>query len=143
MVCKFVVLGEPVGKGRLRFRRAGEYMQRYSPARTVNYETLIKLEYHTQCEDYMFDANAALGMRIMAYKPIPKGTSKRKRVQMLDNHIRPTKKPDWDNVGKIVCDALNKVAFYDDSQIVDGSVIKCYSEQPRVEVEIWEVAEGG
>lgn len=143
MVCKFVVLGEPVGKGRLRFRRAGEYMQRYSPARTVNYETLIKLEYHTQCEDYMFDANAALGMRIMAYKPIPKGTSKRKRVQMLDNHIRPTKKPDWDNVGKIVCDALNKVAFHDDSQIVDGSVIKCYSEQPRIEVEIWEVAEGG
>lgn len=143
MVCKFVVLGEPVGKGRLRFRRAGEYMQRYSPARTVNYETLIKLEYHTQCEDYMFDANAALGMRIMAYKPIPKGTSKRKRVQMLDNHIRPTKKPDWDNVGKIVCDALNKVAFHDDSQIVDGIVIKRYSEQPRVEVEIWEVAEGG
>lgn len=143
MVCKFVVLGEPVGKGRLRFRRAGEYMQRYSPARTVNYETLIKLEYHTQCEDYMFDANAALGMRIMAYKPIPKGTSKRKRVQMLDNHIRPTKKPDWDNIGKIVCDALNKVAFHDDSQIVDGRTIKYYSEQPRIEVEIWEVAEGG
>lgn len=79
----------------------------------------------------------------MAYKPIPKGTSKRKMAQMLDNHIRPAKKPDWDNIGKIVCDALNNVAFRDDSQIVDGTVVKCYSEQPRIEVEIWEVAEGG
>lgn len=143
MVCKFVVLGEPVGKGRPRFRRAGEYTQTYSPARTVNYETLIKLEYHAQCEDYMFDANAALGVMITAYKPIPKGTSKRKTLQMLNHVIRPTKKPDWDNIGKIVCDALNKVAFHDDSQIVDGIVIKRYSEQPRIEVEIWEVAEGG
>lgn len=64
-------------------------------------------------------------------------------MQMLDNVIRPTKKPDWDNIGKIVCDALNKTAFHDDAQIVDGSVIKCYSEQPRIEVEIWEIAEGG
>lgn len=143
MVRKFVVLGDPIGKGRPRFRRVGEYTQTYSPARTANYETLIKLEYHAQCEDYMFDANAALGMRIMAYKPIPKGTSKRKMAQMLDNHIRPAKKPDWDNIGKIVCDALNNVAFRDDSQIVDGTVVKCYSEQPRIEVEIWEVAEGG
>ena len=82
-------------------------------------------------------------MRITAYKPIPKSTSKRKTLQMLDNVIRPTKKPDWDNIGKIVCDALNKTAFHDDAQIVDGSVIKCYSEQPRIEVEIWEIAEGG
>ena len=143
MVCKFVVLGDPIGKGRPRFRRVGEYTQTYSPARTVNYETLIKLEYHAQCEDYMFDANAALGVMITAYKPIPKGTSKRKTLQMLNHVIRPTKKPDWDNIGKIVCDALNKVAFHDDSQIVDGIVIKRYSEQPRLEVEIWEVAEGG
>ena len=139
----FVVPGEPIGKGRPRFRQVGQYTQTYSPKQTVNYESLVRLEYHAQCGNHVFCQDAALGMRITAYKPIPQSTSKRKTLQMLDNVIRPTKKPDWDNIGKIVCDALNKTAFHDDAQIVDGSVIKCYSEQPRIEVEIWEIAEGG
>jgi Holliday junction resolvase RusA-like endonuclease len=32
--------------------------------------------------------------------------------------LLPTKKPDLDNVIKAVCDALNKFAYHDDSQIV-------------------------
>ena len=112
----FVVPGEPIGKGRPRFRQAGQYTQTYSPKQTVNYEALVRLEYHAQCGNHVFCQDAALGMRITAYKPIPKSTSKRKTLQMLDNVIRPTKKPDWDNIGKIVCDALNKTAFHDDAR---------------------------
>lgn len=82
-------------------------------------------------------------MRITAYKPIPKSTSKKRMLQMLEGLIRPGKKPDWDNIGKIVCDALNGIAFQDDSQIVSGTTIKKYSEQPRVEVEIWEEGVNG
>lgn len=55
---------------------------------------------------------------------------------MLTGEIRPTKKPDWDNIGKVVCDALNKIAYDDDSCIVDGAVHKWYSEEPRVVVEL-------
>ena len=33
-------------------------------------------------------------------------------------------KPDWDNIGKAVCDALNGVAYKDDSQASIGSVEK-------------------
>ncbi len=139
----FTILGEPVGKGRPKFSTRGGFARAVTPKETFNYETLVKMEYQAQCNGYMFSGDAALGMRITAYKPIPKSTSKKRRAMMLDGIIRPTKKPDWDNIGKIVCDALNKIAFCDDTQIIDGGVTKYYSEQPRVVVEIWKEAIGG
>jgi len=57
---------------------------------------------------------------------------------MADGIIRPTKKPDIDNICKIICDSLNKIAYHDDSQIVDCQVRKFYSERPRVVVTISE-----
>lgn len=42
-------------------------------------------------------------------------------------------KPDWDNIGKLVCDALNRVAYRDDSQIDSGTVRKRYCEPGEVE----------
>lgn len=58
---------------------------------------------------------------------------------MRDKVIRPTKKPDMDNIIKIIADALNGIAYYDDSQIVDTAVRKFYSDEPRVVVKISEV----
>ena len=55
---------------------------------------------------------------------------------MASGDMRPVKRPDWDNVGKIVTDALNGVAYDDDSQIVSASVEKYYSEEPRTEIKI-------
>ena len=80
--------------------------------------------------------DAALDMRIMAYYAIPKSASKKKRQEMLARRIRPLKKSDWDNVGKIIADSLNEIAYKDDVQIVDGQVRKFYSDQPRVVVTI-------
>lgn len=71
---------------------------------------------------------------ITAYYPIPKSTSKKQHQAMLDGQIRPTKKPDWDNIGKIICDALNGIAYKDDSAIIEATVQKFYSDEPRVEV---------
>ena len=62
----------------------------------------------------------------------------KKRELMLNRTIRPIVKCDWDNIGKIVCDALNGIAYHDDKQVVDGQVRKFYSEQPRVVVTIQE-----
>ena len=59
---------------------------------------------------------------------------------MEAGEIRPIKRPDWDNIGKLITDALiNNLAYHDDSQIVSCTVEKYYSEQPRVEVEIEEI----
>jgi Holliday junction resolvase RusA-like endonuclease len=127
-------MGEPKGKGRPRFcRNTGHAI---TPKDTVNYETLVKMEYTQACGEQMFPDDAMLDMRIKAYYSIPKSASKKRHAAMLSGDIRPTKKPDMDNVIKIIADALNKIAYRDDTQIVDCQVRKFYSEKPRVEVMI-------
>lgn len=134
MRINFTVMGEPKGKGRPRFcRNTGHAI---TPKDTVNYETLVKMEYTQACGEQMFPDDAMLDMRIKAYYSIPKSASKKRHSAMLSGEIRPTKKPDMDNVIKIIADALNKIAYRDDTQIVDCQVRKFYSEKPRVEVMI-------
>ena len=55
---------------------------------------------------------------------------------MIAGDIVPTKKPDFDNIQKIICDALNGVAYHDDSQIVKADIEKVYSTTPHVEVNV-------
>ena len=134
MEVRFTILGEPKGKGRPRFNtKTGHAV---TPKDTVNYETLVHMEYVSQCKEVKFPDDAMLDMRIKAYYSIPKSTSKKKKALMLAGEIRPTKKPDMDNVIKIIADSLNKIAYRDDTQIVDCQVRKFYSENPRVEVTI-------
>ena len=137
MQARFTILGEPKGKGRPRFNtRTGHAV---TPKDTVNYETLVHMEYLAQCENLRFPDDAMLDMRILAYYSIPKSKSKKVKAQMIANEIRPTKKPDMDNVVKIIADSLNQVAYKDDTQIVDCQCRKFYSEEPRVEVIIKQI----
>lgn len=136
MTVNFVVFGEPYGKGRPKFSTANNKFRTYTPAKTESYEALIRTEYRIQCRDKFFDKFVPLQISIRSFCSIPKNTSKKKRSLMNQGIIRPIKKPDNDNVEKTICDALNKVAYYDDSQIVDSCVSKYYSERPRIEVTI-------
>jgi Holliday junction resolvase RusA-like endonuclease len=73
---------------------------------------------------------------VTVFMPVPKSWSSRKQAQALAGLIRPTTKPDWDNLGKTAADALNEVVYLDDKQVVDGSVHKFYSDRPRLVVTI-------
>ena len=53
---------------------------------------------------------------------------------MLKGELLPAKKPDIDNIAKVVLDALNSVAYRDDTQVVELQLRKQYSEKPRVEI---------
>jgi Holliday junction resolvase RusA-like endonuclease len=125
----FTIYGKPMGKQRARTLKNGIS---YTPKETVNYETLVKLTYADTENSIYFDG--PVHMHVIAFFPIPKSASKLKRRQMILGEIRPIKKPDWDNIGKIVSDALNGVAYHDDSQITSCLVEKYYSDIPQVEV---------
>ncbi|MEN6487848.1 MAG: RusA family crossover junction endodeoxyribonuclease [Smithella sp.] len=138
MKIKFTVLGEPQGKGRPIFggkTKAGTPITR-TPDKTVFYENLIITEYRRQVGSAKFEDNTNLDMRITAYYTIPASASKKKQKQMENGEIRPTKKPDMDNIVKVVADSLNSIAYRDDAQIVDCQIRKFYSRQPRIEVTI-------
>ena len=117
MNVKFTILGEPQGKGRPRFTAVGGYVKTYTPDATASYENLVKLEYRRQCKDFRFEKEIPLDVRITAYYPIPKSTSKKKRADMVAYKLRPMKKPDTDNVVKVVLDSLNQIAYNDDVQV--------------------------
>ncbi|HEX3027107.1 MAG TPA: RusA family crossover junction endodeoxyribonuclease [Clostridia bacterium] len=139
MIIKFTIPGSPMGKGRPKFARRGKFTATYTPEKTANYETLVKWYFQQAAQGQ--NLKGALKADIFAYFPITKTDAKKKNLfsKMISGIIRPTKKPDWDNIGKIVCDALNKMAYDDDSSIVDGRVRKYYSDQPKVEVTISEI----
>lgn len=133
---KLTIPGEPVAKGRPRVTQFGTY----TPTKTKNYETLVRELYIIQHGQTLLDGE--LSVDIKAYFTIPKSTSKKKKEQMIDKSIRPIKKPDLDNVMKSITDALNEIAYKDDSQIVSASISKYYSEEPRVEVLINKILGG-
>ena len=110
-----------------------------TPEQTVLYENLVKMEYRQQCRGIRFPDDAMLDVRVYAYYTIPASAGKKKRQAMLAKKIRPTKKPDFDNIGKVICDSLNGIAYRDDAQVVDGMVRKFYAEHPRVVVTIKEI----
>ena len=75
-----------------------------------------------------------LRVRIYFGLPIPKSATKANRALMVLRKVFPTKRPDLDNLCKAVLDALNGVAYQDDSQIVTMATRKNYAEVPYVKV---------
>lgn len=134
MKIEFTIMGEPFGKQRPKHSKYSTY----TPDETVQHEQLIQLAYKKIYRDFIFPKGTYISLTVVAYYGIPKNTSQKKRKLMNDKVIRPTKRPDWDNIGKLVSDALNKVAYYDDAQVTDALVKKYYSDIPRVEIIIKE-----
>ncbi len=132
---KFTIPGEPMGKARPRICRNGHS---FTPKKTVNYETLVKEMYSIAKGEYY--ENKQLAITVKAYFSIPESKSRKQKELMINGVIQPTKKPDCDNILKIICDALNGVAYKDDSQIVAARITKWYADKPEVVVEISEVS---
>jgi Holliday junction resolvase RusA-like endonuclease len=80
-------------------------------------------------------------IRIRADFSVPASWPRNKRDAALAGVIRPTGRPDFDNICKMV-DALNGIVWLDDTQVVDARVEKHYSERACLtvcveELEIW------
>ena len=99
---KFEIDGEPAGKGRPRFVRTSTRARAVTPSKTRAYENHVRLEYNRQVENFRFGEGEMLKMNVLAYFSIPQSKSKKMKHEMLSNNIRPTKKPDMDNILKII-----------------------------------------
>jgi Holliday junction resolvase RusA-like endonuclease len=133
MIRNFFVPGQPQGKGRAKVSTRGGFARAYTPEKTVAYESLIKAQYAAMYPDALPCANE-IHMSIIAWFEIPKSASKVQRGRMVCHEVGPTKKPDADNIAKVICDALNGIAYRDDTQIINLHISKRYSEKPGVDV---------
>lgn len=134
---RIYLAGAPMGKERVRFVKATG--RAFTPERTVNYEGRLALA-----------AQQAMGGRplltgpvevhLEAYVPIPESKPKRWKADALAGKIRPTKKPDLDNLAKSSFDALNLVVWTDDTQVTRAVLEKWYSDQPGLVLRVYEMA---
>lgn len=129
-----VVEGKINGKARPRHTRAGIT---FTPQNTLHYENWVRLCYKDQCGKYF---EGPIRASITAYYKVPKSFTK-KRIEAIRNCLDyPVKKPDSDNIAKIILDSLNKIAYNDDAQIIDLKVFKRWTEEnERVEFNLEEI----
>lgn len=131
----FTVPGEPQGKGRAKIVKIGGLSRMATPEKTVAYEGLIALA-AKQSMAGMPLLDGACAIDVTAVCSVPASWSKKKRAEALAGSLRPTKKPDGDNVLKAVCDGINGVVWADDVQAVDQRVRKVYGEAPELRVTV-------
>lgn len=134
---KIIVPGAPQGKARARtgYNPKVKRITSYTPEKTVLYENLIKTCYIDQ-SNLSFKNEEPLEVCIVAFYEPVKSVSKKRRKEMINGMEFPTKKPDSDNIAKVILDALNGIAYGDDKQVVSLTVTKLYDETARVEIEI-------
>lgn len=132
MKVSFVIPTTPTGKGRPRLCSNGSV---FTPSKTKYYENFVKGCYIEQCGDVSFE-DKSISLYVKAYSsPLSKFKKEEKKNALL-NLIKPTSKPDADNILKAILDALNEVAYDDDRYIYKITIERYYSEEPRTEIEI-------
>lgn len=146
--------GEPQGKGRPRSRVAytrddRAFVAIYTPAATVAYEKALATVGRAAMRGRA-PLRGALDVRIIAVMSVPQSWSTKKRDAALAGTIRPTGKPDLDNIMKML-DAFQAkparkgklgtppILWQDDSQIVRAVIEKLYGEKPRLRIEVREL----
>lgn len=123
----FEVLGKPTGKARARtyYDKRSRSMRSVTPEKTKSYEDLVRWSYKAAGGEYLGDK--AIEVHIQAMYEIPKSFNKKQREAAINEVLRPKTKPDVDNIAKSVLDALNGVAYKDDSQVILLQIEKYYT----------------
>ena len=78
-------------------------------------------------------------LRVSAFMAVPKSKPKKWLTGALRGEIRPTTKPDLDNLVKQVKDVLTQMRVWEDDKLVVGYLPgtgKFYSDCPRWEIEV-------
>lgn len=135
MIYEFEVPGKIIGKGRPRLNSYTG--QVYTPTRTKDYENLITQYFMLKYPRFK-PFEGRVSVEITANFEVPKCTKKSDKDLMLENKINPLKKPDIDNIVKIILDAMNECAFKDDTQITKLAVEKKYGPSESIYVKIEE-----
>jgi len=110
----------------------GGKMRVYTPSATVHAENIIRdaIMEKLHPEETIFDPGIPIKLTATFYRSRPKSLPK--RVEL------PVTRPDWDQYGKLLCDALEKFLYDNDSQITSAIIKKRYGSPPRIELEMEE-----
>lgn len=121
---EFDVPGRIRGKDRPRFSRG----HTYTPKKTVEYEKEIAI-IAKQAGVPLFGEDTPLSVTIWAFMTPPTKWQKKRRDAAVEEQRPAIKRPDADNIAKVVLDALNGIAYEDDVQVATVVVMKRYADE--------------
>ena len=133
-ISEAIIKLKPVGKGRPRAVRRGRHITLYTPAVTKEYEMAVRTEWMNQVSSMIEAEYFRVDMTF--YFTVPKSYTAKQRQHIVDTGYLHNRKPDVDNVGKAVLDALNGIAYPDDAMICDLTVKKRYSDSNSIHIRI-------
>ena len=137
----FEVPGDPASQKRPRFARIGAHVRTYDPKDSRAAKGVVR-QYAEQAMDGGHLLEGPLQVTVIAWFPCPKTDCRKRDPRPLRRHA---KKPDADNVAKLVKDAIKGVVYGDDSQVARLLVEKwiCPQEDngPRTFVAVTEIEE--
>ena len=137
LVVTFTVDGDPVPKGRPRFARRGHFVQTYTDAKTISYETHVAMKAR-QAIGSSEPLKGALSVFLYLRYAVPSSYSKQRKEACLKGLEFP-KRIDLDNVYKSITDAMNGIVYVDDSQIVEAHIKKVYAEVAGANIMVQEL----
>lgn len=117
MIHRFRIYGTVRGQGRPRFRKFGNA---YKDPKDIKWERVIKDAYINS--NGVHFGSKPIVMAAVIHRAMPQSRPKYRESEM------DVFKPDADNIFKGIADALNKIAYDDDKQIIAAFPIK----MPRV-----------
>jgi Holliday junction resolvase RusA-like endonuclease len=127
--CKYILDGDPKALQRCRFDRRNARV--WSPQRQLKLFLGIEIQRQHQGEKFC----GTLEAEILFYMPIP--TSLKKNNLEKTFH---TKKPDIDNLIKLIFDVLSSAEVIKDDRIISSLITKkIYDIKPRTEIVLREL----
>lgn len=125
-VIVFNLTGPAKGKARPRLGRGGVY----TPSDTAAYEDRVgwaaRSAIYGQAPGWRL--NGAYRLVVHVHQAIPASWPKVRQGLAGDGVLLPINTPDLDNVLKIICDGMNKIAWDDDRRVVEMSVRRVYTQ---------------
>lgn len=123
--------GAPVAQGRPRFTTRGGYARAYDPPKSKEWKEEVARQIKLSLPSpYPLFKEGPLVVNLDFYMPKPKSLPKK-----VIDHV---KKPDLDNLGKAIKDAMNGLVYKDDSQVVHLIIRKMYAiTKPGVNIEVF------
>ena len=110
--------------------------QTYTPDKIKEYEKLVRERFLEETQNSRFAEDALLEIYITVLAKMPKGATPEEQTRMFNGRANNAKTPDLNKITKIVCEALEGVAYKDTVQITKVSAIKAWSVYPSVWVTI-------
>ena len=136
MKYEFEIKEKAIGKQRPRYSSVTKKM--YTPTKTSTFEEKVKWAFKSKYNVATELSTKPFKAKITAIFEPAKSLSKKQKEELLYK-VDYTKKPDADNIAKIILDSLNGLAYKDDSQVSALLVLKDYGSENKIIVELEEI----